>query len=81
MSGLTEISIPDNVSTVPEFCFYRCYNLEVITIGKNVTRIEPDAFNTYSDIKAIYCKPITSMPMAVISMGKLPAVWEASTMR
>ena len=41
---VTEVVIPDSVESINEEAFYGCWNLERITIGKNVKRIVEAAF-------------------------------------
>lgn len=51
-SGLTSITIPDSVTFIAD-AFDRCFNLESVTIGKGVTKIDLLAFRGCS-IKNVY---------------------------
>ena len=51
-SGLTSITIPDSVTFIAD-AFDMCFNLESVTIGKGVTKIDLLAF-TGCSIKSVY---------------------------
>ncbi len=59
-AGLTEYSIPDNVSVIGHGAFHHSYIvLECITIGKSVTLIGDFAFENCNSLKEVYCKSTT----------------------
>ncbi|MGN0812486.1 MAG: leucine-rich repeat protein [Candidatus Coproplasma sp.] len=51
--SLTNITIPDSVTSIGEFAFYNCSNLESITIPDSVTSIGINAFSGSSSLKSI----------------------------
>jgi len=42
--GVTEVVIPDSVTSIGDSAFYKCESLTSVTIGKNVTSIGNCAF-------------------------------------
>ena len=62
-SQLTEITIPDGVTTIGSYAFRHCSSLESVTIGNSVTSIGSYAF--------WYCEKLTSVtiPDSVISIA------------
>ncbi|WP_418982533.1 PL29 family lyase N-terminal domain-containing protein [Alistipes sp.] len=52
---LTNIVIPDNVTIIGRYAFYRCNNLKTITIGKSVQNIGGYAF-AHTNLQTIVCK-------------------------
>ncbi|MBR3543801.1 MAG: leucine-rich repeat protein [Treponema sp.] len=61
--NLTEIVLPDNVTSIGEKAFYECINLASMTIPSSVTSIGEEAF--------YQCKNLTSVtiPSSVTSIG------------
>ena len=68
-SGLTSITIPDNIISIGEHAFAWCNNLPSVTIGNSVTSIGEGAF--YG------CKNLTSItiPNSVTSIGERAFYW------
>ena len=62
-AGLTEYTIPDNVTTIGDYAFVDCSSLTSITIPDSVTTIGDDAF--------CYCRSLTSItiPDSVTTIG------------
>ena len=52
-SGLTNIIIPDSVTTIGNHAFYRCSGLTNITISDSITTIESGAFNACTKLISI----------------------------
>lgn len=59
---LTEIEIPDHVTVIGEYAFYKCYGLERVTLGNSIASIGASAFSS---------SPITSIkiPDSIASIG------------
>ena len=60
---VTEVVIPDGVTSVPDYTFYNCANLVSVTVPDSVTSIGISAFNN--------CANLTSVVLAdsVVSIG------------
>ena len=60
---ITSITIPNSVTSIGEYAFYRCTSLTSITIPNSVTSIGDNAFS--------YCRALTSItiPNSVMSIG------------
>lgn len=54
-TALTNIVIPNNVTTIGRYAFYRCYNLKEVTIGESVREIGGYAF-AHTNLQTIICK-------------------------
>lgn len=53
-SGMTNITIPDGVTSISECAFYNCSGLTSITIPDSVTHIGTDAFYECNNISKVY---------------------------
>ena len=60
---VTEIAIPDYVTSIGDSAFYNCYNLKYVTIGNGVTSIGNGAFQQCRSLKSI------TIPDSVTSIG------------
>ena len=47
LTGITEVSIPDNVKSIGGSAFYGCSNLTSLSLGKGLTKIGERAFSSY----------------------------------
>ena len=56
--NLISVNIPQDITTIKELTFYKCA-FESITIPQGVTKIEQYAFSSCSNLKNVYCKPLT----------------------
>ena len=63
-TNLTEIAIPDSVTSIDSFAFECCTSLTSVTIGNSVTSIGNDAFSDCSNLTSI------TIPNSVTSIGK-----------
>ena len=52
-SGLTDMVIPNSVTTLKDFAFMSCYNLSSVSLSTSLTRIEPYTFG--------YCEKLESV--------------------
>ena len=62
--GITEVVIPDSVTTIDRNAFYKCTSLEKVTIGKNVKSIGDLAFFDCSSLESV------EIPDSVTTIGK-----------
>jgi hypothetical protein len=58
-AGITEYTIPSNVTTIRDYTFYDCDNLISITIPSGVKSIGRQAFDYSDNLASIYCKAAT----------------------
>ena len=56
---VTDLTIPDSVTTIREGAFALCESLTSVTIPDSVTTIGYDAFYGCSSLTSVYCKSIT----------------------
>ena len=63
-AGLTEYTIPNNVTSIGEFAFYSCSNLMRVTIPDSVTSIGYHAFQFCSSLETI------TIPENVVKLGE-----------
>ena len=64
-SGLTEIVIPDGVTSIPDGCFKECRQLKSVRIPETVTKIGNQAFSRCSALREIV------IPSSVVRMWSL----------
>ena len=55
--GLTNITLPENLTHIGKWAFKYCSSLTTITIPEKVTNIGNLAFGSCDELKTIYCKP------------------------
>ena len=53
--GVGVMTFDDDVTTIGEDAFYKCYNLTSVTIPDSVTTIGERAFNRCTSLKKVYC--------------------------
>ena len=53
-TGLTSITIPNSVTSIGSYTFYKCTGLTSVTIPNSVTSIGSDAFSNCSNLKDVY---------------------------
>ena len=63
MNKLSDITIPNSVTSIGEDAFYGCSGLTSVTIGKNVKNIGGGAFNSCSSLTSV------TIPNSVTSIG------------
>ena len=61
-AGITEYSIPDNVTCIDEFVFSGCDNLKSVTIPEYVSIIKDQSFSYCKNLSEVYCMA-TKPPM------------------
>lgn len=52
-SKLKEITFPDSLESIPDYCMRNCTSLEKVTFGKNLRTIEDDAFRGCTSLKSV----------------------------
>ncbi len=55
-SALTNVTIPDSVTSIKSSAFERCFSLTSVTIGSSVTSIEDEAFSFCFSLTGVYFK-------------------------
>lgn len=60
-TGLVSIVIPDNVTEIKANCFYKCANLETVTLSRNITTIPNYCFDTCPNLEMPDISNITSI--------------------
>ncbi len=58
-AAVKSYAIPEGVTTVESYAFFKGSKLEDVTIPSSVEQIEGDAFNECTSLKAVYCLPTT----------------------
>ena len=58
-AGLTEYTIPDDVTEIGYYAFHSCKDLASVTIPESVTSIGGNTFSGCSSLISVYCKPTT----------------------
>lgn len=53
---MTELTIPDHVTTIESTAFYGCQNVTKITIGKRIKKIGYGAFSRIPELTDVYCQ-------------------------
>lgn len=82
-TAITNIVIPNNVTTIGRYAFYRCYNLEEVTIGESVQEIGGYAF-AHTNLQTIICKapiPPTLLSNSIsesVNTGTNPATFQGT---
>ncbi len=61
--GITNLTIPENVTTIERYAFENCSNLINVTIGDGVTEIRDGAFNACYNLSQI------TIPESVVEIG------------
>ena len=56
LCGITNLVIPDQVTTINYHAFFRCSNLVSITIGSGVKSITANAFSNYNQLESVTFK-------------------------
>jgi len=67
---LTEIIIPNSVTSIGEYAFVDCRDLEYVTIGSSVTSIGVQAFANCSSLSSVTC--LSPVPPTLESLSVLP---------
>jgi hypothetical protein len=52
---ITHVVIPEHVTEVKQYLFYRCLTIESLLIGPHVVKINSNSFNEYGRLENIYC--------------------------
>lgn len=64
MTSIKKIKIPDTVTTIGDYCFYKAVNLEDVTLSKNLYQLGSKAFSACTSLERIV------LPDTVGSMGE-----------
>lgn len=72
--GITEVVIPDSVTTIDRNAFYKCTSLKKVTIGKNVKSIGDLAFFDCSSLESV------EIPDSVTTIGE-EAFWQCFALK
>ena len=70
--GLTEYTIPDNITLIGDYAFFNCNSLTSVTIPDSVTSIGMGALLRCKSLTSIYCKPTTPPAIYYASNGSFP---------
>ena len=70
--GLTEYTIPDNITSIGDYAFFNCNSLTSVTIPDSVTSIGRGALLGCKSLTSIYCKPTTPPAIYYASNGSFP---------
>jgi hypothetical protein len=62
---VTDLIIPDGITTIKKYAFYGCNNLTSVTFPDSVTTIENYTFDGCSSITSLYFKSLT--PPSIVS--------------
>jgi hypothetical protein len=64
-AGLTQLSIPSNVTSISYGTFHGCTNLTNVVIPSSVTTIEDYAFYYCTSLTSVYCNAITPPTLGI----------------
>lgn len=53
---LTDLAVPESITTIEKYTFYGCTGLESITFHKGVTTVAQNSFNGCTNVKKIVCQ-------------------------
>ncbi|MBO4730887.1 MAG: leucine-rich repeat protein [Bacteroidaceae bacterium] len=73
-SGLQEVFIPDNVSTLGGDAFAYCDNLKRAVIGSGVKTMQQGVFYSSSKLKEVYAKPLTPPSLGLYMFSGKPTI-------
>lgn len=74
------VTVPDSITSIGDFAFYRCNGLEEVVIGKGVNKIGINAFTFCKSLENVYISDSVSEigGYAFLQCGKLTVKCEAS---
>jgi len=65
---LTDLVIPDDVTSLGRLAFYYCKSLTSITVHPNMTSIAPNSFGACSNVKSVYISDLTAWCKAPVAL-------------
>lgn len=75
-SGIKSLRIPDTVTVVSGNLCHWCYDLEEVTIGRDVTRIEGAAFNTCTSLERVKYRGDRPSYYGIVAFSFTPGIKE-----